>query len=247
MKKIVVIVPSYKNEAWCIKNMSSVLSQNYDNFRVIYMDDCSPDNTFSLVGGLVNKHNASDKVQLIKNEVRLGAMENLYNMIHPCEDDEIVVTLDGDDWFAHHDVLSKIGSVYDSGDVWMTYGSYQDYPGMTRGCCKPYEQNVIDSNLFRKVPWRASHLRTFYSGLFKKIKKEDFYDPQGKFLDMAWDLSFMLPMLEMSGMKCKYVNDILYLYNNENPISDYRVNVNRQGMLDRYIRSKPRYSKLETL
>jgi len=247
MKKIVVVVPSYKNERWCVENMQSVLSQNYQDFRVIYTDDCSPDNTSKLVNDLIAKHNAQDKVIFIQNTERKGAMCNLYDMIHSCEDDEIVVTLDGDDTLAHSDVLSRVDLEYSNENVWMTYGSYADYPGMTRGCCRPYEQNVIDSNLFRKVSWRASHLRTFYSGLFKKIKKEDFYDPQGKFLDMAWDLSFMLPMLEMSGMKCKYVNDILYLYNNENPISDYRVNVNRQGALDHFIRSKPRYSKLDTL
>ena len=247
MKKIVVIIPSYNNSKWYEKNLNSIASQKYGDWRAVYVDDSSPDGTGKLVEDFIAKNNLQGRIELIKNEKRLGALQNFYNVIHSCSDDEVIVTLDGDDWFSHENVLSKIASVYNDENVWMTYGSYQDYPGMTRGCCKPYEQYIIDSNSFRRVPWRASHLRTFYSRLFKKIKKEDFYDPQGKFLDMAWDLSFMLPMLEMSGHRHRYINDILYSYNNENPISDFRLNVTRQGFLDRYIRTKLRYSRLETL
>ncbi|KKN72159.1 hypothetical protein LCGC14_0413710 [marine sediment metagenome] len=242
---MVVLVPSYKNSLWYERNLSSIISQDYDNFTVVYVDDCSPDNTGDLVAKYIAKHNQQDRVKLIRNSERKGALCNLYDMIHDCDDDDIVVTLDGDDWFANAVVLKTINEVYQNNDVWMTYGSYQDCPGMTRGCCKPYENQIINANLFRNVPWRASHPRTFYAWLFKKIKKEDFYDPNGKWLDMAWDLSFMMPMLEMSGSRHKYVHSILYSYNNENPISDYKVNQARQGALDRWIRSKPKYNKID--
>jgi len=244
MKNIAVIIPSYKNELWCEKNLQSVLSQNYSNFRVIFTDDCSSDKTVQIVENFVLRHNVANKVKIIKNNERLGAMHNLYNMIHSCDDNEIVLTLDGDDWFAHPNVLKKINDVYSEDGVCMAYGSYIDFPNNSRGCCRPYERNVVDLNTFRHVPWRASHLRTFYVWLFKKIKKEDFYDPQGKFLDMAWDLSFMLPMLEMSGPNHRYVHEILYVYNNENPISDYKVNQGRQAAMDKWIRTKPKYSKI---
>ena len=90
-------------------------------------------------------------------------------------------------------------------------------------------------------------MRTFKAKLFKHIKKEDFYDPKGKWLDMAWDLSFYMPFVEMAGHHGRYIHEILYIYNNENPISDFRLNVGRQGALDHFIRSKPRYPKLESL
>jgi len=247
MKKIAVIIPSYKNETWCEKNLGSVLSQNYDNFRVIYTDDCSPDQTMSLVRGFIERHNASDKVKLIQNNDRRGAMCNLYDMIHSCEDDEIVVTLDGDDWLAHPDVLKKLHEVYSDPNVWFTWGSYVDYPRNTRGCSKPIPRNTLDAGTYRKQNWCTSHLRTFKAKLFKQIKREDFYDPRGKWLDMAWDLSFYIPFVEMAGHHGRYIHDILYIYNNENPIQDYKLNINRQGSMDRYIRSKPRYAKLESL
>lgn len=244
MKKIVVIIPSYKNERWCIKNIESVLSQDYENFRVIFTDDLSPDNTLTLVENYVNSKGAAEKVEIVKNSERVGALKNIYDMIYSCDDNDIIVNIDGDDDFTHNSVLTRISKEYDK-DVWMTYGSYQDWPNKSRGCCRPYEPNVINSNLFRNVPWRASHARTFYAWLFKKIKLEDFYDPKGKFLDMAWDVSIMLPLLELSGSRHSYIHDILYNYNNENPISDYKVNVGRQGMLDGFIRRKPKYNKID--
>ena len=42
-KKFVIVIPSYKNEKWCIKNIESTIYQSYDNYRVIFTDDCSPD------------------------------------------------------------------------------------------------------------------------------------------------------------------------------------------------------------
>jgi len=243
MKNIVVLVPSYNNSNWYRRSLSSILSQDYDNFTAVYVNDRSSDNTGKLVEAYLSRHDKG-KIKLINNDERKGAMHNIYDVVHSCADDDIVITLDGDDWFACDDVLSHIAGVYEDSNVWMTYGSYQDCPKRSRGCCKPYEKNIIDANIFRRVPWRASHPRTFYAWLFKKIKREDFYDPAGKWLDMAWDLSFMLPMLEMSGHKHRYIHKILYSYNNENPISDYKVNVKRQAAMDRWIRSKPRYPRL---
>ena len=51
----VVIIPSYNNEQWCLKNLESVVNQNYFNFRIIYINDCSTDKTKELVLNYLNK------------------------------------------------------------------------------------------------------------------------------------------------------------------------------------------------
>jgi glycosyltransferase involved in cell wall biosynthesis len=245
MKNFVIIIPSYNNKRWYDKNLYSALGQSYKNFRVIYIDDCSKDGTEDLVKEFLEAHDPHRRVEFVRNDENLGAMRNIYNSVHSCKDNEICLTLDGDDWLAHPHVLKRLNDIYEDGDVWMTYGSYQDFPYNSRGCCKPYEKHIIESNMFRKVPWRASHLRTFYKWLFAKIRKEDLYDSSGKWMDAAWDLPMMFPMLEMSGYHHKYVNDILYCYNNENPISDCKIKLGRQASLDRLVRSRPAYARLE--
>ncbi len=244
MKKFVVVIPSYKNSQWHARNLSSVCAQNYEQFRVIYIDDFSPDDTANLVETWLQQNKMSHKVTLIKNETRKGALENLYNAIHSCADDEIIVTLDGDDWFAHSQVISKLNTYYSDPNVWITWGSYMDHPQNSRGCSKPIPPQVHQSNNYRRSPWCTSHLRTFYKWLFANIKKEDLLAPDGTFWNSAWDLAFMIPMIEMAGFRSKYIHDILYIYNNENPIQDYKVRLQEQQNFERLIRAKKTYNRI---
>jgi len=127
--------------------------------------------------------------------------------------------------------------------VWMTYGQYQNHPDGGKGVAQPIPNNVIQSGSFRRHTWCSTHLRTFYSWLFKSIRKNDlFYD--GNFMSMTWDMAMMFPMLEMSGHRSKYIDQTMYIYNMENPINDHKVNVQLQQNLDRYVRSLPPYNKL---
>lgn len=241
-RKIAIVIPSYQNSKWYERNLSSVLSQEYNNYRVIYTDDCSSDKTGEIVEQFKEKNNF-DNLEVIKNKSRVGAMENLYNMIHSCDDDEIIITLDGDDWLSHEKVLSKINQVYSDGNTWMSYGQYKDHPHGGRGCSTQIPAHITQRNAFRKHRWCSSHLRTFYTWLFKRIKKEDLMQG-GKFYTMTWDLAFMFPMLEMSGPKAKFIPDILYIYNVENPINDSKVNLKMQQQLEMVIRNKQQYGRL---
>ena len=66
----------------------------------------------------------------------------------------------------------------------------------------------------------------------------------GEFYRMAWDVAFMMPMLEMAAERHVFVPDILYVYNNDNPINDFKVNSGLQLELDRQIRTKPPYKRI---
>jgi len=240
-KNFVIVIPSYKNAKYYERNLSSVFSQNYDNFRVLYVDDKSPDNTGELVREYVEKHNIGDKASVKINEERVGALENLYNMIHSCQDDEIIVTLDGDDWFAHPNVLQKLNQVYSANDVWLTYGQYKSFPDNRLGCSQQIPPHVIQGSKYRRFKWCSSHLRTFYSWLFKRIDKSDLLDKNGKFYPMGWDLAFMFPMLEMSKDHHKFIKDVLYIYNYETPINDAKVNIKLQQSIEFEVRAKKIY------
>lgn len=245
-KPFVVIVPSFNNEVWYEKNLDSLFTQNYSNYRVIYIDDCSTDGTKQLVEKYFNEHNLWGKCTFIHNEKNCGALHNYYRAIHSCADDEIVVTVDGDDWLAHKNVLKKLNECYQEEDIWLTYGQFkysktgnQEYNGK-------YSKKVIKENQFRSIKWKASHLRTFYAGLFKKIALKDLLF-HGKFASVAWDIFFMLPMLEMAGKHHRCIREVLYVYNNENSLSDFIQKPFEQIYLDLWIRNKQCYEPLEKL
>ena len=122
-----IIVPFYNVEKWIARCIVSVDKQNYDNYRVVLVNDCGTDDTVSIVEKLILK---KDKFHLLNKEERGGALSSTYHGIEYIgpADEEVVIVLDGDDWFADTEVLSTLDEVYSKEDCLMTYGSYVEYP-----------------------------------------------------------------------------------------------------------------------
>ncbi|MFC1842069.1 glycosyltransferase family 2 protein [Candidatus Dependentiae bacterium] len=241
-KKIVIVIPSYNNIKWLTQCLGSVKAQCYNNFEVIYINDCSTDRTKHLTKKYIKHYDLENKFKLISNEKRVGALANLYKAIHSCQNEDIIVLLDGDDWLAHPFVLKIINSVYQDPNVWLTYGQFMSIPECTRGFCREFSDNIILNNYFRKTHFPVSHLRTFYAGLFKLIKFKDLIY-EGDFYQMTWDKAIMLPMIEMARERHKYIEDVLYHYNNSNPLNDHKVDQKLQMDLHHQILSKKPYHK----
>lgn len=247
-KKIVIVTASYNNKQWYKKNLDSIFHQmkNYENCFLIYIDDCSSDGTGELVDKYVANSGYKDRIEVIHNKERHGALYNLYHAIHSCADNAIVITLDGDDWFPVRNVVGYINNVYQDSNVWLTYGQFKEYPSGVRGFCCPIPKHIVEHSGYRYYHLTPSHLRTFYAGLFKRIKKEDFMW-EGKFFPMTWDQAMMFPMLEMAAGKFKFTSDILCIYNGANPINDHKVSKDLQQSLSVEVRCRPRYKKIESL
>lgn len=240
-KKFVIIVASYNNKFWYQRNIDSILTQNYDNYKVVYIDDNSPDKTGQLVENYLKERDLNNKFQLIRNSERLGCpLANQYKAALACDPTDILVFLDGDDSFANDNVLTYLNNIYQDPNVWVTYGQFSAYPRNQVGWAAQVAQEVIQTNRFRDTDWVTTHLKTFYAGLFHKIKKEDLLF-EDKFFPMAGDLAFMFPILEMSGTHSKFISDVMYIYNMANPINEDKVNRLYQIRLCTLIREKKKY------
>ena len=239
-KPIVVVVPSYNNAEWYGKNLSSIFMQKYQNYRIIYIDDCSSDGTYELVSAYVQQCGQQERVIVIGNTERYGALANHYKAVHQCDDRAIVVQLDGDDWFAHDNVLSVINEAYADENVWMTYGQFEVYPSGKRGQCKLMPSSIITMCAYREYEWITSAPRTFYAGLFKKIKLQHLID-NGKFYRTASDLACMFPMLEMANGRLRFIDEILYVYNCKTTNNDYKKNLQLQRYHENRIRGGKKY------
>ena len=109
-----------------------------------------------------------------------------------------------------------------------------------------YPQEIIESGDFRKDPhWRASHLRTFKHKLASQLHEEDLIDEDGQYYEMTWDQALMFPMMEMARERIKFISDILYVYNDENPINDHKVD--RQKQIDTGDRIRNRHKKKDRI
>lgn len=246
-RPFVIIIPSYNNEAYCIANINSALDQRYNNYRILFINDCSTDRTLELVKQTVNRSHKKNFVTIIDNEERQLALANYYYAIHNnTMDDEIILTLDGDDMLASPYVLKHLNTVYSNRkkEIWLTYGQmrYLANPKTKSWVCD-IPKKIVEENRFREYTHLPSHLRTFYSWLFKLIDKEDLQD-NGEFYPMTWDVAMMLPMIEMARDHFTFIPHVLYIYNDVNSISDHCIDQELQFKISRDIRAKPPYFPL---
>lgn len=243
-KQIFIVTPTYNNKDSWERNLLESISQDYSNYHIIITDDCSTDGTCEAIENYIRENHLEHKVTLICNKERRGALYNLYTMIHRCPNEAIIVTVDGDDWLADHEVLKRLNYYYSTYDIWLTYGQFKEYPSGATGWCTPMPDHIVAKNAFREFHHIPSHLRTFYAWLFKAIKLEDMLY-FGEFYRMTWDYVMMLPMIEMSGERHLCLqNDITYIYNNANSISDHRISRQLQAHLAQIVRKKERYKCL---
>jgi len=242
-KKIIIIIPSYNNKDWYIRNLDSIFSQKYTNFEIVYIDDNSADGTALYVENYIQSKKSSVPIKLIKNTHRLGALANLYAAIHACDDSSIIAFVDGDDWLASDVVLSRINKAYQDPDIWLTYGQFKRYPSDEKGYCEYYPSEVIENGTFRDYYFVAGHLRTCYAWLLKKIKREDL-TRDGIFFPMTYDQALSYPVLEMAGNHICFIPEVLYIYNRANALNDDKVNNTLQWECECICRTLPRYDKL---
>ena len=215
-----IIVPVFNAEKYIEKCLSSIIKQTYKNFQVKVIDDCSTDSSFEIGNEICSYH---ENFQIRKNTRRLGALNNIcasLNLIIEEPSKTIDILLDGDDYLYSGDVLNIVKEKYLETNCLITYGSHLTSKGLQG---KKYPWLIRNFNLYRKYFWYASHLRTFRHDLWLSVNPNDLLDKNGQYFPVAWDLAIMFPMLEMAGNRQEFIKDILYVYNDQNPISDHKI------------------------
>ena len=90
-----IIIPCYNCEKYISCCLDSIINQNYDNFEVICLDDCSTDNTCSII----KEYAKQDKhIQLIKNRINRGP-GLLRNIGLKKAKGNYILFCDNDDWY----------------------------------------------------------------------------------------------------------------------------------------------------
>lgn len=233
-----IVIVGFNNGATVEKTLSSVFAQNYEKYRVIYIDDASDDGSFDLARDLIYESDRLSEVTLVHNEARLGNLANLFRAVQTCPDDEIVVVLQGEDWLAHEWVLQRLNAYYADPDLWLSLSQNIDFP--TYQLTPPQD---LKGGQFRMQPSIGSHLKSFYAGLFKKIRESDFIYA-GTFLPACAELAYMTPMLEMGKEHFQFIPEVLCV-NNRNAIQ--KQDRELQLRCEKFIRSLDPYPPLTAL
>ena len=235
-----IVVPVFNAEKYIEKCLNSIINQSYKRFQVNVVDDCSGDSSYEIASSIC-KNNKNLKIS--RNSRRIGALNNIHNLLkkkikEPSKTVNLIV--DGDDYLYSGDVLNILKEKYIQTNCLITYGSHISSKGVQG---KKYPLLIRKFNLFRKYFWYASHLRTFRHDLWLALNPHDLLNKNQEYYSVAWDLAIMLPMLEMAGNRQEFISEVLYAYNDNNPISDHRIRRKEQILAAREIRQKKIYKK----
>lgn len=222
--KFLIISPVYNGESWIEKCINTVRHQSFSNFKHIIVDDGSDDKTCEIVEKVTKN---DSRYILIKKDKRYGALHSHILGVEQCadaDDEDVIVHLDGDDWFAHSGVLQKVYDVYQETGCWVTYGTYQPTDPQFPMICRQFDPSRSFVNQVEQQ-WIFSQLRTFKKFLWDRLKSEDFIDSRGQLFTSACDVVIFLPILEMAThKKVKFIDEILYIYNRDN-LNDDKWNI----------------------
>lgn len=237
---MIIVTTAYNCENYVEKCIGSLMGQDYEDFKCYITDDMSTDNTVSLVKNMVE---GDDRFILIENKTKMYQPGNYDQVIRNnpnIKDNDVVVEVDGDDWLPDSKTLTRISNVYLNENVWVANGSFK-YSNGSKGFSSKQE----NFNNLRGSRFTASHIRTWRAFLWRNIKEEDLKDENGSYWKVTGDLSFMFPMLEMSGEeRYVFMDEVNYVYNEENPINDHKVDLTLVNEFANKIRAMKPYKKL---
>lgn len=240
---ITIITPVYNAEKYIEKCILSVLQQDYNNYHMIIIDDASTDNTLSIIKEIEKTHPHRHKFSVIQNNTNKGAVYNQVNTIIPNTfKTDIIMLLDGDDWLINDpNIFHKYNNMYAAG-AQFTYGSCWSLVDNIPLIAQPYPPHIKKNKAYRehRFNWNMpySHLRTFRKSLLEDlvgdayVDERDysmFKDENGEWLRAGGDTAIFYNLIEQAdpdGVVC--VPDIVYNYNDINPLNDYKVNGDEQ-------------------
>jgi len=246
-KHIVAIVLATNCGAMCERNLDSILAQNYEHFRMIYIDNGSEDGTYEKVQKMIAKKKVNEKVELIRFDEKKPDMEILYQVIHSCAPQEIIALVNGKDWLAHENVFDHLNCAYAHPDVWMSYSRAITHPEFQEIAGNIYPDEFFLEKKFRQnTNTHLTPLHTFYAGFFQKIKLEDFlFD--GRFIPYKSNLAILFPLLEMGPEHVLFLDEIAYVKNESKGSVDNRIHAKEMVAVENYLRYRPSYPKLTSL
>lgn len=174
------VIYGSNQEAWIKRCLSSIFSQDYDAYRVIFIDDASLDHTYAAAKDFVMDAAQDERVILIRNEEKLGPAASLYRAAEHSLDREILIPIEAKDWLSQEDILRRLNLAFQNPDVWIAESKALGYP--------EYQVEETDG------------IFAFYGALLKNVPAQEFFI--GGRLCMSKE-AYKLPLRELAGGRVK--------------------------------------------
>lgn len=222
--KFYILVPVYNTEKFIEKCLNSILNQNYDNFKLIIVDDGTPDNAGVICDSFAKKDSRIDVIHK-SNEGIISARQAAVHKAFEYEknnenyDDCYVMFVDSDDYLLDGamELIANNIDAYKS-DMYIYNYEFSNYFGKTN-----FKRETPIYNLSNKREvYRKVIIGSYYNNLWRKVvsmKLLKNFDYTNYFrFQIGEDLLISLNLYKNANT-ITFLNDKIYFYNyNRNSI-----------------------------
>jgi hypothetical protein len=221
--KALIFMTARDCEMYVRQSLASLSRQTLDDLHVLFVDDCSKDDTGIIAKALLddlfpNRHT------FIRNDVQLGKSRNVWEHLRPRTDmAEFIAILDGDDQLIIPTILERMSQSYAGGQdvVWTNFVT--DGGGIGGNA-------ALDPNLSpRRQGWKTSHLFSFRASLLDNIPEGYFQDNAGQWFMAACDIALALPILDQT-RRYEFIPVNAHRYTASNPYSHHNLDPQSNGL-----------------
>lgn len=218
MIRLSIIIPFYNVEQYIAQCLDSVYRQDIpeEEYEVICVDDCSPDNSIAIVEEYAKKH---ANLVIVRNQYnrKLGGARNAGMEVAK---GEYIWFVDSDD-FIKENCLTKLLSIAENEDLDMLHFNYANYPNIVITDHRPDSEVMTGVDMFFSPQFKWYHdLVTAWRKLYKR---QFLIDNKIQFAEhiMFEDNDYAIIAFAVA-KRVKHVSSFVYLYRN-NPDSITRV------------------------
>ena len=235
-----------------LRTWNSIVSQSYNDFGWIIIDDASNNGIHFLIENLINGSKIKKQITFIKNKFREGILANTYKAIHYFSNNSnsIITIVDGDDAIIGKNVIELILKKYNKkinsadvtvGKMYRTDKLYALYP-YNPIFISPRETG--GGNVWQ-------HIRTFRKYLFDSIKLPDLkkhnyieninqkVKNRHEWFKYCADFAYMVPIVEMSENPVR-IEKYNYYHERTTPATK-EIKVEKEKIIAEIL-NKPKYS-----
>lgn len=205
--KLSVLVVTYNQEKYIAQCLDSILSQNTSfDYEIIVSDDCSTDNTPSIIKKYAAIHS---EIKPVFNKKNVGFVCNWKIALSHCVGDYIAI-LEGDDyWLTDYRIQRQVEFLDLNHDYGMCCAKARVWDESIESfvrdigseCCESYETLIVDNN--DVVTSTAVIRRTLFQRAYEEI---EIFLPE----NLQWDTSIWFWFAANS--KIKFLNDYYEVY-----------------------------------
>ncbi|MCZ6149795.1 glycosyltransferase family 2 protein [Campylobacter ureolyticus] len=207
-----VIVPVYNVENFIEKCATTLFEQDYDNIEYVFVNDCTPDSSISVLKKIIEKYpNRKNSVKIINKEKNEGLFKARQTGLKNANG-EYIIHIDSDDWVEYDMISSSISKLLLENSDIVIFDLYEELKN--RSIIKSFNIPNNKFDLLNSFTIKPGYMNYLCNKLIKKNLYDEIVFDDYK-INMYEDL-YVVFKLCFNAKRISILNKPLYHYNRKN-------------------------------